>query len=248
MFSSSFMTLLVPIMAFCGSQASAFMMSPDLCSHQSRSRYIHTHLGYDQTKQFSHTLGLFGFGDTTTVEEAQTDLQDDELARFSHVLSSGANPTVKFDSLSIMISEWSKLFADKERKMGLTTPVVVVELKPLTSTLDDEDINNYTGVQLLFKKGKTGGRSAYHDKDEERYDSEKKERREEEGITKEGGVEVRVEQLASGNLRVVASRCDFDEDTIAKEMSEQTIVDSLRKAMTAWKKEQSSYMVTGDWS
>ncbi|KAL7528699.1 hypothetical protein ACHAXR_004656 [Thalassiosira sp. AJA248-18] len=224
------MALLVLIMPLCASLASAFMMSPDIRSHQCQNRHIHTQLGYGQTNQFSPTrLGLFGFGESTAVEDDQKDLQEDELDRFSHVLSSDAKPSVKFDSLSIMISEWSKLFTDPERKMGLTTPVVVVELKPQTNT--------YTGVQLLFKKGKTGGKSAYNDKDENKY---KKEGKEEEGTTKEGGVEVRVEQLASGDLRVVASRCDIDEDTMVKEMSEQTIIDSLRKAMSAWKKEQSS--------
>jgi hypothetical protein len=39
-------------------------------------------------------------------------------------------------------------------------------------------------------------------------------------------------------MRVIASRCDVEEGTVVKEMSEKTIVDSLRQAMAAWKKEQ----------
>ena len=54
-----------------------------------------------------------------------------------------------------------------------------------------------------------------------------------------GGVDIRVEQLQNGDLQVVAERCNFDEDTMIKEMSEQTIIESLRKAMKAWKNEQS---------
>jgi hypothetical protein len=52
-------------------------------------------------------------------------------------------------------------------------------------------------------------------------------------------VQVRIEKLSSGNdLEVIASRCDIEDGTMIKEMSEQTIIDSLRKTMQAWKKEQ----------
>lgn len=110
--------------------------------------------------------------------------------------------------------------------MGLTTPVDVVKL-PTTE--------NSAGVQLLFKKG-VGGRSAYNDKDDEDDDDKKKEK---EDSIKEGGVQVRIEKLSDGNdLEVIASRCEIEEGTMIKEMSEQTIIESLRQAMQAWRKEQ----------
>ena len=59
-------------------------------------------------------------------------------------------------------------------------------------------------------------------------------------IAKEGGVQVRVERLSGGDLRVIASRCEVEEGTMTKEMSEGVIIDSLRKAVTAWRKEQAS--------
>lgn len=120
--------------------------------------------------------------------------------------------------------------------MGLTTPVALVQFPPQAS-VDNGEVTNYSGVQLLFQKGKTGGKSAYQDKDDEKNKNNEKKKEE---PVKEGGVEVRVEQLTGGDLQVIASRCEIEEGTMVKEMSEQTIIDSLRKAMAAWKKEQES--------
>lgn len=180
---------------------------------------------------------MFGniFGNDDNAEDDQKDLGENELARFSYELPSDVKPSVKFDSLSIMISEWSKLFTDEDQNMGLTTPVAVVEL-PRQTDDDDDDVTSSSGVQLLFQKKKTG----YQDKDDKKYKEQGKEKKDEKESIKEGGVEVRVEQFSGGNLGVVASRCEIEEGTMVKEMSEQTIVDSLRKAVAAWRKEQSS--------
>jgi len=154
------------------------------------------------------------------------DVETKELARFSNLLvSSDVNIDVKFDSLSIMISSWSKMFSD-HKKMGLTTAVDVVELPKSGDS---------AGVQLLFKKGK-GGRFAYRDKDDKKDDGDKKKQKED--SVKEGGVQVMINKLSDGNLEVIASRCEIEEGTIIKEMSEQTIIDSLGQTMKAWKKEQ----------
>ena len=182
-----------------------------------------------------HLFGnIFGNDDTPADQEG---LQENELARFSNLLANGGSVgsdgvsddnkiDVKFDSLSIMITSWSKMFSD-HKSMGLTTPVDVVKMP----TTDDS-----AGVQLLFKKG-VGGRSAYNDKDD-KDDGDNKKKEKEESI-KEGGVQIRIEKLSSGNdLEVIASRCEIEEGTMIKEMSEQTIIDSLRQAMQAWRKEQ----------
>jgi hypothetical protein len=177
---------------------------------------------------FNTKLNLFGnlFGNDDKTDD-QKDLEGNELARFSNLLvGDDYNIDVKFDSLSILISSWAKMFSD-HKSMGLTTPVDVVELPKTVSR---------TGVQLLFKKG-VGGRSAYNDKEEDEDDDKRK--AEKEKSVKEGGVQVTIEKLASsGDLEVIASRCEVDEGTMIKEMSEEAILDSLRKAVQAWKKEQ----------
>ena len=172
----------------------------------------------------STKLNLFGnlFGND------DTDRENKELARFSNLLvSSDMNIDVKFDSLSIMVSSWSKMFSGNHKKMGLTTAVDVVELPKS----DDS-----AGVQLLFKKG-MGGRSAYSDKDDKNDDDGDKKKDKEEKI-KEGGVQVMINKTPDGDLEVIAKRCEIEEETMIKEMSEQTIIDSLGQAMQAWKKEQ----------
>ena len=189
----------------------------------------HIQLGDTHNQQHTH-INLFGnlFGSETKEDEQ---LQEGELARISYQLSSNDNPTTKFDSLSRMILSWSKIFFSDDKKAGLTTPVTLVELPQQQGS---GDITNYSGVQLLFKTGTTGGKSAYQDKDDEK--NEKSKQKEE---VKEGGVDIRVEQLQNGDLQVTAKRCNVDEDTMIKEMSEQTIIESLRKAVAAWKNEQS---------
>ena len=53
---------------------------------------------------------------------------------------------------------------------------------------------------------------------------------------KEGGVEVLVEKTTDGNIRIRARRCNMDNKTIVKEMSEEVIVRSLKKAVETWVK------------
>ena len=180
-------------------------------------------IAYSCSSTKLHLFGnLFGSSD-------EDDRENKELARYPNLLpGSEEKIDVKFDSLSIMISSWSKMLKDNGSGIGLTTAVDVVQLP----TSDDS-----TGVQLLFKKGK-GGRSAYSDKDEK--DGEETKKKEEESV-KEGGVQIMINKLPdNGNLEVVASRCEVEEGTMIKEMSEQTIVDSLGQVMKAWKKEQTS--------
>ena len=218
-----------------------------------------------KTTTTTTSLRLFGnvFGrDGTVAAEEGGVVREGELARFAFPATAGSHPIppavdLEFDSLSIMIGEWSKLFvADDEHGVkkvtGLTTPVTVVDLaaddeEREVEEEEDGDVVKFSGVQLLFKKGKTGGGSAYRDKDDERMhgknereDGRKKDDDDDADIAKEGGVQVRVERLSGGDLRVIASRCEVEEGTMTKEMSEGVIIDSLRKAVIAWRKEQAS--------
>lgn len=242
------MTLLFLAIALLAASPSVAFVTPSSRCNQATCRII---MNKDVVVQIMNpttsTTQLHLFGNLFSTEEKE-ELLENELARFSHLVSSNENPTTKFDSLSNMISSWSKVFFtdDGKKKTGLTTPVTLVELEPPSRIeeeeggSDDDDgeiVTNYSGVQLLFKKGTTGGRAAYQDKDDEKNNKEGDKKKED--TTKEGGVEVRVEQLSNGDLQVIAKRCDFDEDTMIKEMSELTIIDSLKQAMVAWKKEQS---------
>ncbi len=171
----------------------------------------------------STKLNLFGnlFGN-----DVADDVENKELARFSNLLvRSDMNIDVKFDSLSIMISSWSKMFSD-HKNMGLTTAVDIAELPKS---------DDCAGVLFLFKKG-TGGRSAYSDKDEKDNNDDKKKQKEE--TISEGGVQVMINKLSDGDLEVIAKRCEIEEGTMIKEMSEQAIIESLGQVMQAWKKEQ----------
>jgi hypothetical protein len=53
---------------------------------------------------------------------------------------------------------------------------------------------------------------------------------------KQGGVEILVEKLSSSSLQVRAKRCEIDDDTMIKEMSEEVIIQELKKAIGVWKK------------
>ena len=242
------MTLLfLAIALLAASPSVAFVTPSSRCNHATYRIIMNKDVVVQIMNPTTSTTQLHLFGNLFSTEEKE-ELLENELARFSHLVSSNENPTTKFDSLSNMISSWSKVFFtdDGKKKTGLTTPVTLVELEPPSRIeeeeggSDDDDgeiVTNYSGVQLLFKKGTTGGRAAYQDKDDEKNNKEGDKKKED--TTKEGGVEVRVEQLSNGDLQVIAKRCDFDEDTMIKEMSELTIIDSLKQAMVAWKKEQS---------
>jgi hypothetical protein len=129
---------------------------------------------------------------------------------------------------------------------GLTTPAIVMPSRRPPSSFDG--VVYRTGVRILFRTTNTGDR--YKSSTEERMD----ERARSGGGTKtsssssasarpttsmakerkEGGVEVLIERAVSGNVRVRARRCNIDDKTVVKEMSEGVIVGSLRKALGIW--------------
>ena len=153
----------------------------------------------------------------------------DELKKFPKLGSD-----TKFESLSLYIQTWSKqtFTEDGGKKSGLTTPVTLIML-PDTQSSEDDNVVAVSGVQLVFKPTKTG--NAYTSKNEEKAQengggSQKKKPK------KEGGVEIIVEKLKDGQVQVRARRCELDEDTMIKSMSEETILGKLNSAVKAWKK------------
>ena len=65
------------------------------------------------------------------------------------------------------------------------------------------------------------------------YGGNKKDKKEQ-VIVKPGGVEILVEEQ---QLQVRVKRCETDEDTMIKEMSEETILKELKVALDVWKKD-----------
>jgi len=204
-------------------------------------------------------LSMFGglFGENNDKKDGA---DENELALLKRVVK-GGDLDGKFESLSDYISQWSKLFETDPKGMRLTTPVQVVpssSLQIVENNDDDEtetetkteteteieletDILAEYGVCLLFKKLNTG----YKSKDEEAASGRRVEpaktttsaKKKEAEMKKEGGVEIVVEKL-DGEIQVRVKRCNFDEDTTSfKEMSEETIVKELRKAIDIWKKQ-----------
>lgn len=172
---------------------------------------------------------LFFFGNK------EADTKEKELAFFPKLATS--NTDVKFESLVGFITTWSQKFEDDRKGMGLSTPV---KIKASLEELGESDGNivEEGGVQILFKATKTG--DTYKNKKEEDAEEEgarEAKKKKKKGPPKEGGVEIRVEKLANGEVQLRARRCEVDEDTTIKEMSEEAILSELKAAVDAWKKQ-----------
>ena len=168
--------------------------------------------------------------------QQESDTKEKELASFPKLATRDID--VKFNGLVGYLSTWSKTFEEDRKGMGLTTPVKVFsELED--DSVPDETIVQREGVRIVFQKTKTG--EGYKTKKEEdvaeRGEGNEKSGKKKKGPPKEGGVQIQVEKLTSGEVQVRARRCDIDEDTMIKEMSEETIVSQLKKAIQAWSKE-----------
>jgi hypothetical protein len=95
-----------------------------------------------------------------------------------------------------------------------------------------------SAVQILFQKVDTGYKSREEEEEEEEESSQQKDKEKKE--VKQGGVEVLVEKTSDDSVQVRARRCEIGKGTIIKEMSEETILKELQKALDVWKKEHAS--------
>jgi hypothetical protein len=170
-------------------------------------------------------LPRFLFGSLFESKDENPD--EGDLAKYSNLPSSGE----KFEALSEYIRLWAALFEDEEKKrMGLTTPVKVFP------SITSSDTTTSSSVRIVFQKTKTGDNYNQGSKSSEREtndDGPKKKKK----PKLEGGVEVLVEAFDGGNMIVRARRTEFDEDTLIKEMSEETILKELKKAMGVWRRD-----------
>jgi len=153
----------------------------------------------------------------------------------------------KYEQLRQYVKQWSSTYEGDRKGTGLTTPVLVRKSRKPPSELDG--VITRDGVRILFQTTNTGDR--YKSATEEKMDEKERNSGGAGGGTvkksssskpimtkaqKEGGVEVLVEKTTDGNIRVRARRCNVDNKTIVKEMSEVVIVKSLKKAVEAWVK------------
>ena len=190
--------------------------------------------------------------DTATWNDKFLSLSGPELLRID--AGRGAEDTdegildSKYEQLRQYIKQWSASYEGDRKGTGLTTPVLVRKSRKPASTFDG--VISRDGVRILFQTTNTGDR--YKSASEEKLEEKERNRGGGGGsgaptkksssapvmtkARKEGGVEVLVEKTTNGNIRVRARRCNMDNKTIVKEMSEQVIVKSLKKAVEAWVK------------
>ncbi|KAL3760688.1 hypothetical protein ACHAWU_000008, partial [Discostella pseudostelligera] len=173
----------------------------------------------------------------------------------SKVVDTDADLDTKFEQLSQYIQLWAtKSYGEsegsKKSSSGLTTPVIVRPSSRSSvgtpNSLELDGVLSRNGVRILFQTTNTGDR--YKSASEEREDEKmrsggggggsggttKKSTTIIGKARKEGGIEILVEKSLDNTIRVRARRCNMDDKTIVKEMSEAVILKSLEKAVESW--------------
>lgn len=148
-----------------------------------------------------------------------------------------ADPDANYAQLVEFMQEWARLLAETGK--GLTTPIRVDIPEPRLNPASG--ITRQNRVQLLFLPTNTG--KYYTSKDDEAQ----REQAGQKGSgsiqrnalkAKEGGIEVLVEVTTDARLRVRAKRCNYADDAVLKEMTEETILKRLRDSIEVWKKNE----------
>eukprot|EP00980_Cylindrotheca_fusiformis_P003043 scaffold713_cov131-Cylindrotheca_fusiformis.AAC.1 len=139
-----------------------------------------------------------------------------------------------FNQLVEYMREWAILLAETGK--GLTTPVIAAESVPSRSA---HLVASQAGVRLLFLPTKTGKNylSREEEKQREQQGAATKVTVDSSRLKKEGGIDVVVEVTTDNHLRVRARRCNYADDSVIKELSEETILKRLEEAMNVWKQE-----------
>jgi hypothetical protein len=136
-----------------------------------------------------------------------------------------------YASLVEYIREWAELFAESGK--GLTTPIRAV---PVVDPISKSGIQQSQGVQLLFLPTSTGKNYVSREEEKQRG-TEKSSTVPRRTQAKEGGIEIMVEITRENKLRVRARRCNYGDDTVIKEVSEETILKRLRDGVDVWVKD-----------
>lgn len=187
-------------------------------------------------------------------QEAFLTLDGPEVWRSTVYDSGEATPAAieeLYNQLVEYLQEWAYVLAASGK--GLTTPIRADNGLPLSSIGgQSRSIMRQDGVQLIFLPTKTGRNYMSREEEVER-DRERRSGNNSPGSTpppnrrmaREGGLDIVVELVSksgirdSGNrlIRVRARRCNYSDDAVIKELSENTIVKRLADALEVWKKE-----------
>lgn len=171
--------------------------------------------------------------DETFWDTAFLCLEGPELLRIEDVGDVGLH-----GKLLEYVQGWAEILADSGK--GLTTPVRAFDgIQSRASHL----VEKQDGVQLLFLPTKTG--KYYMSKEEERQREDQTGKKAGTAgaspafrkTVREGGIDVVVEITKDGKLRVRARRCNYADDAVIKELSEETILKRFEDAIDVWKKE-----------
>jgi hypothetical protein len=184
-------------------------------------------------------------GKLTAAELAQDVLDDIFLRLDGPELVRIPVETGDYDQIVTYLSEWAYMLASTGK--GLTTPVRAERLGPRgTSTLTVPGVQQQAGVRLLFLPTATG-KNYVSAKEEAAMERDRGGGgRAKQGaasvvpkkVQKEGGVEIVAEVLKSdGSVRVRAKRCNYADDAVIKELSEETILSRLKETIQVWKKD-----------
>jgi len=103
-------------------------------------------------------------------------------------------------------------------------------------------VKSQDGVRLLFLPTKTGKNYLSRGEEKQRENevsssSTTTVKNIMSRLKKEGGVDVVVEITKEEQLRVRARRCNYADDAVIKELSEETILKRLQEAITVWTSE-----------
>jgi hypothetical protein len=165
------------------------------------------------------------------LDDAFLRLDGPELLRFDL-----ADSDKDYGQLVEYIKEWASMLAESGK--GLTTPIRAETVsgagKPMTIGVERQ-----AAVKLLFLPTSTG--KNYLSKEEERKTEKDaaaaKPGHNQRATSKEGGIEFVVEITEDKKMRVRAKRCNYGDDVVVKELSEETILSRFRKGIEVWKKD-----------
>ena len=141
-------------------------------------------------------------------------------------------PSAMYDQFVEYIQGWADILATAGK--GLTTPV---RATPGIFSRSRQLVNEQDGVSLLFLPTQTGKNYVSRTEEKERGEEVDPPSKSFRRSVREGGIDVVVEVTKANQLRVRARRCNYADDAVIKELSEETILKRLKEAVQSWQKE-----------
>lgn len=165
-------------------------------------------------------------------------LDGPEILRVEQVATKNLDEA--YNRLVEYIKGWAVMLSEPGK--GLTTPIQA--FLPSLSSRPSRLVTERSRVQLLFLSTQTGKR--YKSRDEE-VESERQVADPTKKVViptrpgkmaQEGGLEIVVERTTRNEIRLRVKRCNYANDAVIKELSEETILSRLRDAIAVWKRDE----------